>query len=81
MGNLLTLQKKRLFLNLSNTNNKFYLLGLNFLKFFKQLLLKKNILLIKENLNYSNNKIFFKGSFFYKSVLLTKLKKKKSANI
>lgn len=74
--NLITLQKKRFFLNLSNHNNKFYLLGLNFLKYFKQLLLIKNVLLINENLNYYNNKIFFMGNLYFKTVKLKNYKKK-----
>lgn len=80
MGNKLTLQKTS-FLKLSNLNNKFYLLGSNLLKHFKQLLLIKNILLINENLNYINNKIFFKGSLFFKTVILKKYKKINKVNI
>jgi hypothetical protein len=64
--------------NLYNFNSRFYLLGLNSLKAFKQLLLKKSVLLCFENLNFCTNKIVLNGSIFFKSNQLKFYKKHKT---
>lgn len=61
-------------LNLSNLNTKFYLLGLNFLKSFEQLMLKKGIIFTRPYLNQSGNTLIFKASLFITTSHLKKLK-------
>jgi hypothetical protein len=75
-SNLTTLRTNKISLNLSNFNNKFYVLGLNFLKTFKQLLLQKRIFVFNENLNFFCNKIYLKSSFFFEAHKLKSYKKK-----
>jgi hypothetical protein len=63
-------------LNLSNLNNKFYLLSLNFLKSFDQLMLKKGVFSNKTFMNFSGNTLVLKSSLFITTNLLKSLKKK-----
>lgn len=76
-ANLTTLYSKSTSLNLSNFNTKFYLLGLNFLKAFKQMLLIKNVLLCNETVSLINNKISLTGDLFFRSNKLKIYKKRK----
>ena len=76
-GILVTLRKNNFFLNLSNFNKNFYLLGLNFLKDFKQLLLKKHVLILNENLNFFCNKLFLSADLFFETSKLKIYKKAK----
>jgi hypothetical protein len=64
-GNLTTVRLNFLSLNLSNINRDFFLLGLNFLKSFKQLLLLKNVTVIKDYLNYGLTTVSLKAFFFF----------------
>jgi hypothetical protein len=79
-SNLNTIQSKINF-NLYNFNSKFYILGLSFLKAFKQLLHRKSVLLCFENFNFYTNKIMLTASIFYKSNQLKFYKKHKSFSL
>ena len=71
--NLTTLRKNQnFFLNFSNQNAKIFIFILNFINFFKQVLLIKNIYLDKESLNISTNKMFLKGNILFNSQILKK---------
>lgn len=75
---LITLRKQpHLELNLNNFNDKFFLLGLNFLKAFKQLLFKKGCLLVNESFNVCFNQISFIAKIYFTTKLL-KIYKRKS---
>jgi len=75
--NLITIRKKQnFFLNFSNQNTKIFTFILNFMNFFKQVLLLKNIYLDKESLNISTNKMFLKGNILFNSKILKKYEKR-----
>lgn len=76
-SNLTTIRKNFKFLNFNNLDNKIFIIGLNFLKSFTQLLLKKNIILIDDYTNISCNKLFIKGQLYFKCIKIKKLNKKK----
>lgn len=83
-SNVLTLRKSKLNSNLLSVNSKEVLYGLTFLKFLNKLYSKKNIIVIKNDLNFESNKLFLSVSLFFQtSKLLSysdKLKKTKSLN-
>jgi hypothetical protein len=72
---LITIRKNTTLLNLSNFSDKFYLLGINFIKSFSQLFLKKNVLLVNGVLNFSQNKIFLSGQLFFTTKILKNYKR------
>jgi len=78
-SNLITVRKKNNFLCLYNFNNKIFILGFQLLTELKQLLIKKNIILLNEFVNVSCNKLQLNGSLFFKysKVKLLNRKKKK----
>lgn len=80
-GNLTTVRSNFLYLNLSNINRDFFLAGLNFLKSFKQLLLLKNIILIKDCLNYGLTTVSLKASFFFATNKLKSFSKKNTFKV
>lgn len=80
-GNLITLRKKNINLNLSNLNNKIFIENLNFLKNFKQLLLKKNIIVLGDTLNIYCNKIFLSCKLLFKTIKLKTYKRKKTISL
>jgi len=76
-SNLITIRKNSRFLNLQNFNEKFFLLGYQFLTEFKQLLAKKNIVFLNEFFNLSCNKLYLNGSLFFKYSKIKILNRKK----
>jgi len=76
-ANLTTLRLNKYFLNLSNLNIRFYLIGFNFLKDFKQLMLIKDVLITNENCNLFCNKLFIKCDLYFRVKKLKTFKKNK----
>lgn len=65
--NVLTLRKSKQQLHLISDNSKFFLYGLNFIKNFEKLLLKKGVLVIDKTLNFDRNQFFFTFTTFFRS--------------
>jgi hypothetical protein len=76
---LITLRKENFFLNLYSFNAHNFPLGLHFLRYLKSLFLKKSILVIKENLNFSNNTLYLILDLFFETKKLKSYKKQTSS--
>ena len=82
-ANLLTIRKNNFFLNLLNLNTNMFLYGQNALNSLTRLGLKKNVLLINENMNFYSNKIYLNFDLFFSTKKLKaykKLKRKVNTN-
>ena len=66
-SNLLTLRKSKLNSNLLTTNPKEFLYGFVFLKSLNALFAKKNVIVIKNDLNFESNKLFLNISLFFRT--------------
>jgi hypothetical protein len=73
---LTTIRPNFFYLNLSNFNSNFYVLGTNFLKSFDELMLKKGIFQTNSFINFSGATLTFKSSLFLTTNFLKILKKK-----
>jgi len=67
-SNITTLRKSYINLNFSNLNKNIFFFGLNFSKAFKQLLLKKRVLVVNNCTNIEGNKLFLKFNLFFKTL-------------
>ncbi len=67
-SNITTLRKSYINLNFSNLNKNIFFFGLNFSKAFKQLLLKKRVLVVNDCTNIEGNKLFLKFNLFFKTL-------------
>lgn len=77
-GNLITLRRKKQFLNLSSLNNQFFLDGINLLNRLKNLLNKKNIVLTNEFLNIQNNKLYLNCKLLFQTNKIKLFRRKKN---
>ncbi len=77
-SNVLTLKKKKNSLNFSGNEKESikFLYGLRFLKSFEQLLKRKNILLIENQMNFVGNKVHLDLNLFFKVSKLVYYRKK-----
>jgi|TARA_B110000879_G_scaffold107255_1_gene144129 hypothetical protein len=81
-SNFLTLRKSKLNSNLLTSNSKEFLYGLTFLKSLNSLLSKKNIIIVKNDLNFESNKLFLNISLFFRTAkLLSYSDKLKNTNL
>lgn len=77
-ANIITLRKDKKNFNLQNLNKNVFLLGLNFMLVFKQLLNKKRVILTKESFNIDGSKLFLNLHLFFKAAKIKNFKRKNS---
>ena len=75
-SNITTLRKSFINLNFSNLNKNIFFFGLNFSKAFKQLLLKKRVLVVNDCTNIEGNKLFLKFDLFFKTLKIKVYRRK-----
>lgn len=75
-SNIITLRKSYKNLNFSNLNKNIFFFGLNFSKAFKQLLLKKRVIVVKDCINIEGNKLFLKLDLFFRTLKIKVYRRK-----